>query len=485
MDYPFYMNLIEQAQRGSVLFKNFMTPVQHDPVFFHPLFFLMGRFAAFTGIAAIPTWHIFWLCFLFLFLLVLRGFLSTIFSEQRDQQSAFFGILFGGLFYSSFYEASVFRLLFHSPLTALSILTTLLWFWLFVLVSRNGWRAGYLIAVVLLGAAQTTVHPYILLLWGVVPLAYTFFSVLSGHRSFRSVCILLLPFLTIIALGVVYLFFLLQNPVLREWSQAAQLNVWPWYQFAQYGVVLVPLAVVALFFRRSLLKNSGVHFLILWFLLALVFSMMRGLYPYAARLGLGIYLPLGVFVGIGFRLLWEFARKHPQFYVFVFYVVVLGSLDNGIILVQTVNDWGVYPITEYRYLDADARRAFQWVRASTTEDSVLLHAPRWETLIAQQTYRQVYCTYGGYSPTYSVRSNQCFHLYAGHYNQDALHNILQRGRVTHLLVGPLERNSGNHEFVLTGRSDYLRFLFAFSPDRYPFLTKVYDAGGWQIYEVGI
>lgn len=58
-DYYSYLAWIRQAADGAWLFRDLFTTEPHDGVFFHPLFWVIGRFSGSTGLSPMVAWYLF------------------------------------------------------------------------------------------------------------------------------------------------------------------------------------------------------------------------------------------------------------------------------------------------------------------------------------------------------------------------------------------------------------------------------------------
>lgn len=481
-DIFFYLNLIEQAKKGNVLFQNFMTPEQHPAVFFHPLFLFLGWLVRAAHIGGLTAWHIARIILLLPLLVVLYTFLAKIFAHEHQRRFALLFTLCSGGILLATHESSLFVSLLFSPLSILTTLDSWVFFLLFLRHYRNGLRVGTSICMIALGLLQAIIHPYALLLWGVIPLAYLFVNVLLHKIRPLFAAQQSLPVIVALFAGYGYLlFFVLSNPVLRAWSNGAAIYSWPWIYVWLFFGTLLPLALIGIFAHRNEFLHSDSHqFLLLWLLVNL--SLARSSYPYAGRVMILLFLPLGVCASYGAVWIWQKTRYNAIARQALPFLLALTLSNNLFHLFADIT--GAYDGAEQRYIDQQDVRVTTWLRGQGKPSDVVLAAPSWDTLFGQLAFHQVFITYGGLTNQFYQRLPQALNVYAGHYNVDDLFALVKENSIRYVVVGPRERNSGYIEAIKFRKSVWkTQYAFNFHPERYSFLHMAYNEGGYAVYEV--
>lgn len=481
-DIFFYLTLIEQAKNGALLFRNFMTPETHDPVLLNPLFLALGWVARLLHLTPLMAWHVGRVVLVFPFFLILYRFLQQIGLNKRLTDISFLFVVFSGGVYLRNHEASTFLSLLFSPLSILSLTTTLLFFSLTLRHLRERWSTVRVLLLVALGVLQAVTHPYILTVWLLVPLVILFMRILRRPEKLGASVVKALPYVVVGASSFLYfILYVARAPVLVNWANGAvNLPWWPSQTLSFFGVLL-PLAVVGFWkFRRALATNPMLGLLCIW--LVVNFILSRSPYLYAGRLMLTLHLPLAVFAAIGTMVIWERVKGRVSLIVAFVFMLSLALPDNLRHLQENVS--ATYTYNHFRYLSEADTRGFQWIRTHTPADAVILHAPSWDTLVAQQSYRQVFCTAGPITAHFPRGIFECLAIYAGLYDSERFLKVIQKVDVDYMIIADQDRQSGHAEADRFENPDYrVQYAFNFHPGMYQYLKQVYDQEGFQIYEV--
>lgn len=479
-DIFYYLNLIEQGASGNLLFRNFMTGEPHGPTFLHPLFLVLGWISGLFHLAPLVVWHAARALLTLLFLIALEKLLRTFVAGERQRRWIFVFMLIAGGLLARNADGSLFLPLLYSPLQVFTLLTTTVFFLLF-LHQRERWTRWSVSLLLGLTSLQAVNHPYTLLIWISVPFVFLWVEVLLRKLSVRQAIRQYTPVAVAGFAGVLYLaLVVLGSPILRAWSVRA-MNP-PWHLADTLLILgvrpilfLIGVAVVWPMLRR----NAGLRLLLVW--TVTVLALAHSPYPYAGRLMLLLHIPLGVIAGMGAWQLWQRAGMSAAKRLAVFFFLTLAISDNASHLWQNLS--GHYPGSGFRYLDGKTHNALQWVRQETPEHALILHASTWDTLFSQQAYRRSYIVSGGLTADYERKLFPVLSIYAGQYTQEQLRDFLRRMNIQYIVLSDRERISGYAETKIYGNPWYAeQYAFNFHPQLYPFLRLVYDNQGFWIYQ---
>ncbi len=482
-DIFFYLNLIEQAKEGNMLFRIMMTPEPHDPALFNPLFLTIGTFARVLHLAPLTTWHAARVVLIGLFLIMLWRVIAALESDNGRARWVLVFVLAAGGVYLRTHETSTLLALSFSPLSVFTLTATLLLWLLWWRALRYGWQLWSVLLVLLLGLLQGVTHPYVLLLWLLVPAVQMFAEVLARRRSVASSLTLIAPMALGVGAGLAAAGIMVAaSPTLRAWARGSSIRPWYWSSFLPaFGLLLPVAAWWVVRARRALVRSDAWMFVLLWFAVAFVFS--RSPYPYAGRLMLYLPLPLALLAAQGAHHLLLLVCRRPAWLPVAALAGALLVSEHIRHIVVNVTDTFSAPYNEY--VDASQRRTFAWIRTQTPPDALLLHAPTWDTIVAQQTYRRVYATNGPLTTDWLEHLGRAFEVYGGWMDERQLRQFLIANRINYMLVladdTPLSIRT--REYCRHLPVEHARCRITFRPAQYQFLERVFQDGTNSVYAV--
>lgn len=477
-----YLDFIDQARDGHWRFYLPNTNVQHEPVLFHPLFLAIGLLAKIVGVQSLTAWHLARVLLIFPLLLVLATFVERIPTTPHRKKLLFVLVLTAGGLLSELYEGSTFLSMLYSPLSVFTLLTTLIYFHTILAFLQHECNRLRILTCIVLPLVQAMVHPYVLVLWGVIPLVLVVWEFCHGRMTTRASFSFYWPVAFGMCIALAYLVVLMAStPVLRTWAEGASIRSWPLRQWVPLLGALLPLALIGMFTNRHLIRTSTpLRFMLIWPLCTLLLSWSS--FAYAGRLLLVLNIPLVLFAGLGLFALHDRLVGREAKILIVGILVVLMTLDTMHHLGGNVAQAGRYSLTSNMYVTPSEREGFRWIRTQTPENALLIAAPLWDTLIAQQSKRRVYRSIQDTIPHSFTSFYELLDIYAGHYSPNDLLMLLQTYVPCYIIVSDRDRHSGFFEadrfFNPSFREQY---AFSFSPERYPFLKKVYDRQGFAVY----
>lgn len=475
-----YLNFIDQAKHGAMLFENFFTPEPHGPILFHPLFLILGRLAALTHLSSLVVWHLSRVALLAPLLWVIWKCAERFFQEPKAKKLAVLFIVVTGSVASSTSEGSTFLMMLYSPKAILTLLCTLLFFFFFLVQYERRSSALRISAMFLLASLQAFVQPYVILVWAVAPVAFLFVDFLVGRFRWRAFWLVLASTTLPVALSLFLLGAMVQrDPLLDAWSRNAYGFPYPWHTYLLALGALLPVALVGLFHEgRRVFSNPFVRFFLLLLLTTVVLSLSP--YPYSYRLLGYVHIPLALFAAGGTLVALRYTAARPVGRVVLLLFLALSVSDN--VRHIGLNLTGAYLQSENRFLDADEASGLRWLREETPEDSRILASPAWDTLLAEQAYRHVYTSSGWQTTSPVHRIQETLAIYRGDYTPLALDAFLSNNAIRYLVVSDREKIKGHWRSYSGGALVYdVISGYNLRPERYPFLKEVYANPTFSIY----
>lgn len=476
-----YLNFIEQAKNGAMLFTDMFTPEPHDPVLFHVLYFVIGRFARWFSLSPLVAWHAARILLIAPLIILLERFLRCLPWDTVTRRVAFVSVLVTGALSITFSEASTFTSLLYSPTQIGTILCTLLFFHLFLRSVQGPVPWWQRTPLFFLPVLQAFLQPYALILWMTVPVAFVFIALLRRSMGlWRALKLVLYP---VAGIGLAYsllAFMVLSSPILSSWSLNAQGSWWTWTYTLLLAGGLAPLAIIGFFGARRRFSNTYGLVLALWFLLGVVLAVSP--YPYGYRIFSTLHLPLAVLAAPGIVWLWRRPSGGHGFRAIAILFLTLSLADNSRHL--AVNLSGRYYGSDRRYLATDIADAIRWVRQSTPSTSLFLASPFWDTLLAQQMYRRTYSTMGWQTTRHTERIPEAVSVYNGELDAGELSRWVRTNGISYIFVSSLERSHGVGRIRdAEERKIDVAVDFRFDAARYPFLREAFRNETVIIYSV--
>lgn len=478
-----YLNMIEQAERGHVLFTPIMSAVQNAPGFFNPFFLLIGWGGALFHLSPLAAWHAARIVLILLLIILLWKALSNLLEKEMPRRVVLVGmLLISGVSPTQNHESSTFVSLLYSPLT-LAMLCCMLGLTLACFaVARNGlrWRSAAVIAGTIL--AQSYLQPYVLPVMVILPIVWVALLYLQ-QRIPRQTLFRTVMLVGLASAATFYLLYFMasHNPVIREYAVSFRNVLWQVDIIFLYMTFLLPATCAFVFYRRrKMLTHPASLWMVLWLVITLFFLFVP--YPYSGRLISLVHVPLEFFSVAGLAILWRGRWKY--FHCRPLAAIIIGSLLYPAALHLVVNWTGNYEdATSMKYIDATTQKGFIWIRKNTPHNAILFTAPSWDTLFSQQVNRQAYAISGGFQRDFWHRAQQSFDLLAGHESPERLFDFLSQNHIGFIVVSQKERDIEEWVSDVFGDTAALQYAFQFVPERYTFLYPVYDVEGFRVYQV--
>lgn len=475
-----YFNLIDQSAHGAWLFRDMFTSEPHAPALFNPYLLILGKLAAFMRVSTLVIWHLARVALLLPTLMLLWILLSQIVHDETRRRPVFLLVLGSGALVLSRPDGSTFLSMLYDGMALATLCLTIIFFLTVLRVFRSGLTVPLALALFFLPFLQAFIRPYVLFLWGAIPLATYAVDIFLRRRRPRASVVHLTAILFPVAAAYAALaLILVRNPVLYAWSSNANGFAWAPDTVALFFGAQAPFALAGMWSeRKRLVTDPAVRFVFLWLLVG--FAATFSPYPYGYRLLQFLHIPLAAFSALGVVFLWRRPLARVSLRVSIVFFAALLFSDN--IRHVVLNFSGAYYRASFRYLSAGHRSALAWLRDSTPPESVVLHSPIWDTLLAQQSFRPVYATQGWQTVAPIQKVETALDVYSGKYEPAALKQFLSRHNISYLYVSDQERVSGQWRGESGGKGLYGRkFVFDFHPEQYPFLREVFSNGTATIY----
>ncbi|TAK05138.1 hypothetical protein EPO33_04115 [Patescibacteria group bacterium] len=223
----------------------------------------------------------------------------------------------------------------------------------------------------------------------------------------------------------------------------------------------LPLALITLW-RGRLVRTPTWRFLAAWLLVHAAF--VYAPIPWQRKMTEGLLVPLALLVAPELLRLWEaFAATRPGMTlgpvrrVFATASFFLLFAASGAMNLLSTSAWFTQPFPVW--ISAEDRAAMSWIRKTLPEDAVIVAVAERANGIAAMTARTVYA--GHWAETVAIESKlDALVWLAGQARDDAArHRFLRRAGVTHVYIGPLEREvwkwepsgPGFHEIYRAGQ----------------------------------
>lgn len=476
-----YLNMIEQAERGSMLFTPIMSAVPNAPGFFNPYFLILGWCGALFHLAPLVVWHVARVIFMFLMIVLLWKVLALLVEEEKPRRIILVGMLIISGASPNSHESSLFVSLLYSPLTLAMLclmlgLTLASWD-----VVRRGlrWQNAAVIAGAL--CAQAFIQPYALPVMTILPIVWIALLYVQQRIPQRT----LFRTAALVGLASAATFFLLyfmatHNPVVREYAVSFRNAFWSAGVVTVFVLLFLPPACAwSLCQKGKMLTRPTSLWMVLWLCITLIF--MVAPYPYASRLVSVAHIPLEFFAVAGFVMLWRggWTLFHHRPFALVMAAALLYTPATHL----TANWLGGYDVESMKYLDVTMQNGFAWIQRNTPENAVFFVAPSWDTLFSQQANRRSYAISSGFQSDFSNRAQNSVRILAGYDSPEQLFEFVSQNHINYFLISEKERRFDSWVSAVFDPSVASPFAFRFSPERYPFLHSVYDVGGFQIFQV--
>ena len=474
-DFPVYMSAMQEAATSSSwLIHNHFTTEPHAPIMMFPLYVLIGKIAAFTGLPLLAVYAATELAARCVLAVVIYALISAVVTDPRGRRLGFILAVFsGGLGFwtgliqvlsaasdepparliNTYVEATTLGAFLAAPhiqLGLASILAGLLAF-IAALKGSTGGLAALAIAVLVLGLVHPFNTPVLLASFG----AYAATRTLTDRRiPWRAVTA------TVVACAVggpMVIYNYVTFTFAPVWSDSFGVqnrlpSPLPWELLLDYGVTLVlaPLGILAIRDRITVEQRVVLTFL------AVIAVCIYLPVPYQRRFAFGALPALAAFAALG----WPFvvstgagilarlgasdrasrtiARRVLGYSLIpaaftttvAAYVVILSSAISNA------------PLRMYS-VDQETYAVARWIAAHSGRDDISLGSTETGAALAALIPGHVYFGHVGVTVHGSRKRDQAEALFSGQMNPDEARAFLESNSIDYVLVGPNERKLGS------------------------------------------
>lgn len=476
-----YLNMIEQAERGRVMFIPIMSAMQNTPGFFNPFFLLIGWGGRLFHLSPLIAWHVARVVIMFFMIVLLWKVLVFLVEEEKMRRYILVGMLVVSGTSPNSHESSLFVSLLYSPLT-LAMLCLMLGLTLasWDIAARGfRWQNAAVVAGVL--CSQAFIQPYALPVMTIVPVAWA--ALLYVQKKILRYTFFRMVVLVGLASAVTFYslyFTATHNPVIREYAVSFRNTFWPAGVVTVFVLLFLPSAYAWVLHKKTtMFTHSPSLWMVVW--LGITLLLMVVPYPYASRLVSVVHLPLEFFAVAGLITLWR--GGWTLFHHRPFALVMTAALLYTPVTHLAANWLGGYDVGSMKYLDVTMQNGFTWIRNNTPTDAIFFVAPSWDTLFPQQANRRSYAISSGFQSDFGDRAQNAVHLLAGYDSPEQLSAFVLKNHISYILVSEKERKFGAWVSMVFDPSVTTPFAFRFSPKQYAFLHMVYAADGFQVFQV--
>lgn len=399
-----YLAWIQQAKEGRWLFNNPYTLESHRPLYFNPLFLLIGLVGRVLSLETFLVFNFFRvLVGVSLVVGVFLFFRSLINDDRWLLIGLFLAVFSGGLGYLSWSKPPVIRdfndlfmasrastearflpsILFY-PQSPASVVM-LLGLWLLFLRLRKRFVRSLAFLSIMIGNLLVGVHPYEAFL--VLPISI---GLVASELPIKRNDLFALATLGLSVAPVSLLFLAVINrePVYHAWTLIKQLSP-PLVQWLVLYAPILPLSLAGLVAylrgQRPVWLRREARLLLVWFILLplLIYLPVN----FQRRLAEGAYLPVSFLAVLG---IWWLARRWGQTGIIVAAVLVILSLPDYPF--QALQRFRALreDLKEGYYLPKKKEEAFVWLDLQTKNDSAVLTFPLDGLYVPAKSGNQVY-----------------------------------------------------------------------------------------------
>ncbi len=480
-DYPVYLSFIEQARQGEIIFTNLFTTEFQSPVIFSPLWLSLGVLAKTFGGSAAFWFYLAKVLVGIIFLFFLYHFISKFFLVWYQRLIAFVLVAFSsGLgtlviprekvwdIITVFYkvpadlwipESNTFLSIYHSALFSLSQLLIVLIFYLFLEKLNLRRYLALALVVLILGI----LHPYDLVIVGLVPTLYLIFDNIRKRKiDMQKFWAWMVIGFAALPAGIYYILITRSEWVIAQWAIRNWTPSPPIFSYLfGYGLVLIFATLgVALIIKN---KKDKFYFLIIWAvssgaLLYIPSTIQR-------RFSNGLHIVLAILAAVAVVYLFEKLRKSMAIY-FVLAILILGFFFSNLTMIM--EDQSSYTQTRFPGVwPSEYYDAMQWLKDNSSSDEAIIADVQIANLIPALTARKVYAGHGHQTVDFGGKRTLLQNWFWRTNNDDeAKLELLRSNSVKYLWYSEYEQQWGN-----------------FDPAIKEYLQEVYSSDKVEIYKV--
>jgi len=481
MDHQMYLSWMRQAVDGNSLFEVKYTTEQQKPVFFQPLFFLLGRLAGIGNFDIVSVYKASRLVLGFLLLLLIYA-VCGIFLSGEKRMLAFilcsagtgFGWLVPGGLAEHLWRTFQIRSLDTDMVDGfawLCIYTRPLFIsaWILLIAAMvlfflglSGRKKWLVIASGLTGLVMILNHPYeAITMYSASGLLLLFFFIRDKKSDLHRLLLFGL-FICFSVPAVIYEAWLFSsNSVFTEYAKVPCFSPNPYSYLFGYGfIALLAVPGIGIALKR---RSDSDLFLLSW--AAAVAFLSYAPFRFQSRVVLGFGFPLSILAVEGFysKILPEVKLSRHRT---VILLLVLLSLPSNYIFVKSdLKSVEKFPMNYNLFRDDTA--AFEWMKNNLSHKSSVISSFPIGLYLPGRTGLKVYA--GHYSQTaYFEKKLAALRKFYGDASESERTSLLRENNIDYVYMGRFEKMMGE-----------------WAPEKSGYLEPVYHNGETTVYRINV
>ncbi|MEK6645224.1 MAG: hypothetical protein AABY84_00905 [Candidatus Firestonebacteria bacterium] len=480
-----YLGWIKQGVEGNILFKNLYTVQEQSNNFFHPLFYLMGKFIKLINSNVTDGYHIFRIITGFLLLLLIYYFIRIFIEEKNRRLYSFILITissgFGWLFSRELYEklgktfalmpidlwiteGFTFFTVATRPIFIVSLALMLLIFYFFwISCKKNYWLYAFFAGIFSL--LLTLIHPYDLVTVYTTLVIYIICDYINKKKldiniikNFLIVFLIALP-------ALIYEYYIFNfAEVFKAWKDVnITISPNPYSYIIGYGL-LIPFAIWGIFLTLKSAKTEKL-LLLSWIFAVMVLTYLP--FNFQRRFILGAQIPLCIFATEGIFAFSSYISSKKRIFnakVILILLLLITLPSTFKFIFDNLNGVKKYYLNYNIYEDDFS--AFEWINKNIKSPSNFISSFIIGMYLPGRTGNSVFVGHYHNTPNFSDKLDILNKFFNSKTADDFRTNVLKENSIDYLYYGQFEKNLGD-----------------FNPDNVKYLTVVYQISNVKIFKV--
>lgn len=470
LDHNAYFSWFVQVEQGNYLFSLFNTIEASKPIFFHPIFLIMGILHSLIGVPVLLVWYLFWIlgsatlifCIAYFLKVFVEEAVTRIVSFILITTSGSWGWLAGfGYLDMRTVENNIFQVLNWPFILSISLSLILLAFIFFYKFASTE-KVKYSVILGFIGLLLFLIHPYNFPYYVAVPGAYVLYLVLSKQLNLSLKAFLkFLPAAVLPIFGIAYYAVLFKYDWVFAYNNATLFFPSPNVSVYVYtfGVFLVlAFGSIGVYLNKSLISNKKI-FILLWLIVGAI--LLYSPFTFQNRLELGLSIPILISVSYSLTEVISFLKNKSRYlgYALIIIFLLLASTSNVIeykrVLVE-ISDTS-FPL----FLSADQYNSLQWLKNAKQSGNVIT-SYEFGSFIPRFTSRQVYASHWAQTINLDLKLKEIDAFYSGVMSSDSQNKFLKKNNLIYIYFGEIENNYWDDRF---GNDDNFELAFTVGTEK--------------------
>lgn len=452
-----YYTYIDQARNGQWLFENKFTSEPQTPALFNPLWLIMGWVAKIFNFSNFVIWHITRVALLFVLIPLLYIFLSYFFEDKLQRKLGLLLAAFSSGIFTTYSEASIFTIIFHSPQFILSLILILLIF-LFVLLGVDKKNLKWLIFAGLCSLLLIIIHPYdIVTIYIVVLVFFTFLIFLRRLAIFRAIAGLGI-IVVISGVGLLYYYYIFtKEAALGGWAlqNLTPSPAFPTYIIAFGFLWLTTLVGLYYYFFKDRLGNNKYIFAAAWFVASTL--LLYAPLQFNRKLMFGLQVPMVIFTTIAlYKIYLNWVSKFAARVVRIAIIVAMGALLTANSAFSFFANFSLSFRGGYYYLPKVFVDGLHFLRNYGNPSEVMLASPKWNTTLSGEVGKRSFVASAHNTLNFYEKEAQTKWFFFDNNNDQSKINFLKENRINYIIYTALEKSMGDYNPV---KKSYLNSIY--------------------------